>query len=119
MQCLARVPKGRSWLISSGAKEWADDIAFNLPPPHQLDRTSGLDEAALWEILTSDANAVALVRESEYVRFALARDQQDLRLAAADSQLKILASGETYGHGGLTLKMLKGLRRERLFVVGH
>ena len=118
-QLVASVPKGRSWLISLGAKEWANDIAFNLPPPHEVDRTSGLDEAALWEILTRDASAVALVRESEYVRCALARDQPDLRLAVADSQLQILASGETYGHGGLTLKMLRSPQRERLFVVGH
>jgi len=118
-QLVVSAPKDRTWLISRGAKEWANDIAFNLPPPHEVDRTSGLDEAALWEILMSNVNAVALVRESEYVRFALAHDQQDVRLPVPDSQLKILASGETFGHGGLTLKMLRNPPRERLLVVGH
>jgi 4-amino-4-deoxy-L-arabinose transferase-like glycosyltransferase len=107
-QLVASVPAARTWLISSGAREWANDIAFNLPPPHEVDRNRGLDEIALSEILNSDGNAVALVREQEYGR-----------LAARNPQLKILASGETYGHGGVTLKMLMHPQRERLFVVGH
>jgi hypothetical protein len=65
-------------------------------------------ETALLEILRNQTNAVALVREQEYARFA-----------AADSQLKILAAGETYGHGGVTLKMLMRPQRERLFVIAH
>jgi 4-amino-4-deoxy-L-arabinose transferase-like glycosyltransferase len=105
---VASVPAGRTWLISSGAKEWANDIAFNLPPPHEVDPSHGSDETVLSEILNSDRNAVALVREQEYGR-----------LAAGDPQLNILASGETYGHGGVTLKMLMHPQRERLFVVGH
>jgi len=107
-QLVASVPPGRTWLISTGAKEWANDIAFNLPPPHQVDRIHGLDETALSEILRSDTHAVALVREPEYVR-----------LASVDSQLKILASGESYGHGGVTLKMLMNPQRERLLVIGY
>jgi 4-amino-4-deoxy-L-arabinose transferase-like glycosyltransferase len=107
-QLVTSVPAGRTWLISSGAKEWTDDIAFNLPPPHEVDRSSGSDETAFLEILKSDARAVALVREREYVRFA-----------ASDPHLKILASGETYGHGGVTLTMLMRPQRERLLVIAH
>jgi hypothetical protein len=107
-QLVASVPSGRTWLISSGAKEWADDVAFNLPPPHNVDRNRGSVESALLEILKSDAKTVALVREHEYVKFA-----------ATDPQLKILASGETYGHGGVTWKMLMHPQRERLLVVGY
>ena len=107
-QLVASVPPGRSWSISSGAKEWANDIAFNVPPPHEVDRSLARDETALVEFLQRDRNAVALVSEREYVK-----------LAAADSQLKILVSGETYGHGGVTLKMLMHPQLQRLFVVGH
>jgi 4-amino-4-deoxy-L-arabinose transferase-like glycosyltransferase len=107
-QLVASVPPGRTWLISSGAKEWANDVAFNLPEPHEVDRSSGSDETTFLENLKGDANGVALVREQEYVRFA-----------AADPQLKILAAGETYGHGGLNLQMLLHRQRERLLVIGH
>ena len=56
----------------------------------------------------NDKSAVALVRENEYPA-----------LASEDRELKILAAGETYGHGGITLKMLLHPLRERLLVVGH
>jgi len=55
-----------------------------------------------------DSEALAVVWEREYAG-----------LAEKDPELKIVAQAETYGHGGLNLKMLRHPKRERLLLVGH
>ena len=107
-QLVSSVPASRAWFVSAGASDWANDIAFNLPPPHTVDRLIDSDDAKLAEILKIHPNAVVLVREREYQS-----------LTAIDPEIKILATGETYGHGGMTLKMLLHPQRETLFVIGH
>ena len=107
-QLVSSVPAGRAWFTSSGATDWANDIAFNLPPPHTVERLLVSDDAKLAEILKTNPDAVVLVREHEYQS-----------LAAKDPEIKILATGESYGHGGVSLKMLLYPQRETLFVIGH
>ena len=107
-QLVSSVPAGRAWFTSAGASDWANDVAFNLPAPHQVERLIDSDDAKLSEILKMDRNAVALIREREYQS-----------LVAKDPEIKILAMGDTYGHGGMNLKMLIHPQRETLFVIGH
>ena len=66
------------------------------------------DDAKLADFLKLNPNAVVLIREREYKS-----------LAAKDPDIKILAMGETYGHGGMSLKMLLHPQREILLVIGH
>ena len=40
-------------------------------------------------------------------------------LAARDSTIRVLAQAETYGNGGLTLKLLRNPKRDTLLVIGH
>jgi len=107
-QLVASVPAGRVWFTSAATSDWANDIAFNLPPPHTVERLSDSDNAKLSEIFKMNRNAVALIREREYQS-----------LAAKDPEIKILATGDTYGHGGMNLNMLLHPQRETLFVIGY
>src|SRR2546430_643507 len=107
-QLVSSVPAGRVWFTSSGATDWANDIAFNLPPPHTVQRLIDSDDAKLAEVLKMNSNAVVLVREHEYQS-----------LVAKDPDLKVLATGETYGHGGMNLEMLLHPQRQTLLVIGH
>lgn len=105
---VSSVPANRAWFTSAATTDWANDIAFNLPPPHAVERLIDSDDAKLFEILKTNPDAVALIREREYES-----------LAAKDPGIKILATGETYGHGGMNLNMLLHPQRETLLVIGH
>jgi len=40
-------------------------------------------------------------------------------LITMDSTIRVLAQAGTYGHGGLSLKLLRNPKRETLFLIGH
>jgi 4-amino-4-deoxy-L-arabinose transferase-like glycosyltransferase len=108
-QLAASVPAGSVLYTSWAASDWANCLAFNLPSPHRVERLIGdRDNERLLLVLKSEPNSVAVVRESEYAS-----------LVAQDPALKILAQAETFGHGGLSLKMIRAPRRELLLLVGH
>src|SRR5207302_7086315 len=69
-QLVSSVPAGRVWFTSSGATDWANAIAFNLPPPHTVQRLIDSDDTKLAELLKMNSNAVVLVREHEYQSLA-------------------------------------------------
>ncbi|MFN2576867.1 MAG: ArnT family glycosyltransferase [Pyrinomonadaceae bacterium] len=106
-QLVSSVPAGRAWFTSSGATGWANDVAFNLQPPHTVERLPRND-AKFSDIFSANPDAVILLREGEYQS-----------LAAKDPDLKILARAETYGHGGLSMRTVLHPQRETLFVIGH
>jgi 4-amino-4-deoxy-L-arabinose transferase-like glycosyltransferase len=104
----AAVPTGSVLYTSRAAGDWANCIAFNLPPPHKVERlTDDVDDQRLLTTLKSDPRSVAVIRESEYAR-----------LIVIAPGLKIIAQAETFGHGGLSLNMIRNPRRERLLLVG-
>lgn len=108
-QLAESAPAGRVWHTSWAASDWANCLAFNLPPPHTVERLTGdANNERLLTVLRNDSRAVAVIWEREYAD-----------LVAKDHSLKIMAQAETYGHGGLNVKMLRYVKRERLLVVGH
>jgi 4-amino-4-deoxy-L-arabinose transferase-like glycosyltransferase len=105
----AAVPAGSAVYTSSGASDWANGIAFNLPAPHNVERLIGdKGNEELVSALKSDAKSVAIIRQSEYAT-----------LLSEDPSLKIIGQAETFGHGGLSLNLIRNPRRERLLLVGH
>jgi 4-amino-4-deoxy-L-arabinose transferase-like glycosyltransferase len=105
----AAVPAGSTIFTSAAANDWANCIAFNVPAPHQVERLIGDNEdAGLLAALRSDSKSAAIIRESEYAT-----------LIVQDPRLKILAQAETFGHGGLSLKVIRNPRRERLLLIGR
>ena len=105
----ASVPAGSTLYTSSAASDWANCLAFELPPPHRVERFTGeVNNEKLLAALKSDTKSVAIIREREYES-----------LAAQETALKILASAETFGRGGLSLKIIRDPRRESLLMVGH
>jgi len=113
-QLAAAVPEGRIVYISRAANDWANCIAFNLPAPHRVERisgdlndTKGNDEKLL-AVLASNPKSVAIVWEHEYAG-----------LVKNDMTLRILADVETYGHGGLSLNLIRHPARQRLLLIGH
>src|SRR6266567_1166765 len=108
-QLAARVPSDRIWYTSWAASDWANCIAFNLAPPHHVERLVGdAGNERLVAALKNDSRAVVVIWEREYAE-----------LATKDPELRVLAQAETYGRGGLNLKMVRQPRRERLMLVGH
>lgn len=108
-QLAARIPAGRVVYTSRAADEWASGVAFNLPGPHAVERLIGdIDDQKLLDVLKSDPRAVAIIREGEYAS-----------LVKNDPALKILADIETYGHGGLSLNLIRNPQRQRLLLIGH
>jgi 4-amino-4-deoxy-L-arabinose transferase-like glycosyltransferase len=108
-QLASSVPAGSVLYTSWAASDWANCLAFNLPLPHRVERLIGdRNNERLLLMLKSNPKSVAVVRESEYSS-----------LVAQDPVLKILAQAETFGHGGLSLNMIRALRRERLLLIGH
>lgn len=108
-QLAAAVPTGRVVYTSWSANDWASNMAFNLPPPHAIERlTTDTDNQKLLVVLQNNAQAVAVVREREYAG-----------LVEKEPSLKILALAETYGHAGLSASMLRAPKRERLLLIGH
>jgi len=105
----AATPLGAALYTSHSASDWANDIAFNLPSPHKVGRLTGdTENVGLLAALESDSRAIAVVRESEYAN-----------LLAWDSSLRIIAQAETFGHGGLSLNVVRNPKRERLLLIGH
>ena len=104
----AGVPAGRALYTSQAASDWANCLAFNLPAPHKVERLNG--DSGNERLLASlkNSESVAVIRESEYAD-----------LIVRDPLLRILAQAETFGHGGLSLNMIRDPRRERLLLIGH
>ncbi len=108
-QLAARIPAGRVVYTSRAADEWASGVAFNLPAPHAVERLIGdIDDQKLLDVLKSDPRAVAIIWEREYAS-----------LVKTDPALKVLADIETYGHGGLSLNLIRNPARQHLYLVGH
>jgi 4-amino-4-deoxy-L-arabinose transferase-like glycosyltransferase len=108
-QLAAGVPADRVWYTSWAASEWANSLAFNLAPPHRVERLIGdINNQRLQDVLKNDPVAVAVIWEREYAG-----------LAENDPGLSIIAQAETFGHGGLSLNMIRHPKRERLLVVRH
>ena len=108
-QLAAAVPAGSVVYTSWSASDWANCLEYNLPPPHRVERL--IDDGnnlRLQTALKSDPESVAIIWEREYAT-----------LSSQQPTLKILAQVETFGHGGLSLKIIRDPQRERLLVVGH
>lgn len=105
---LASSLPGRVWITSFKASGWANDIAFNLPPPHEVERAAVKNDAPILNTWLQNPNAIALIEEAEF-----------LTLREHDSSLRILGRTETFGHGGVTLRLLLRPERKILFLVGH
>jgi 4-amino-4-deoxy-L-arabinose transferase-like glycosyltransferase len=108
-QIAAAIPTGSVLYTSRAAGDWANCIAFNLPAPHKVERlTDDSDSQRLLATLKSNPKSVAVIREREYAP-----------LLVADPGLRIIAEAETFGHGGLSLNMIRNPTRERLMLIGH
>jgi 4-amino-4-deoxy-L-arabinose transferase-like glycosyltransferase len=111
---VSRVPNGSVLYTSRAANDWANSLAFNLPPPHVVERTMGdlndpiRNDQDLLAALGSDPQAVAVIWDREYAG-----------LSKYDPGLRIIAQVETYGHGGVSLNLLRHPQRQRLLLVGH
>lgn len=108
-QLVAGVPLDRRWYTAYSTDDWANDVAFNLGTPHQVERlVKDKNNQRLLDLLRSEPSVVAIIRK---------RDYEWLR--QSDPTLKIWAQAETYGRKGVTWAMLRQPQREQLFVVGH
>jgi len=108
-QLAASIPAGRVVYTSRAADEWASGVAFNLPAPHAVERLIGdIDDQKLLDVLKTDPRVVAIIWEREYAS-----------LVKNDPALKILADIETYGHGGLSLNLIRNPVRQHVYLVGH
>jgi hypothetical protein len=113
-QLAASIPAGRVVYISRAADEWANSLAFNLPSSRLVERISvdpsdtKVDDQKLLAALGSDPQAVAVIWEREYAG-----------LVRNDPALKIVVEVETYGHGGLSLNLIRNPQRRRLLLIGH
>ncbi len=99
---------GRIWITSNKTGGWANDIAFTLPPPHYVERVAIKDDAPILNEWLRNPNTVALIAESDFPA-----------LRQHDSSLRVLGRAETFGHGGVTLKVLLRPERKTLLVIGH
>jgi 4-amino-4-deoxy-L-arabinose transferase-like glycosyltransferase len=105
----AGVPTGSTLYTSQAITDWANCIAFNLPAPHKVERMIGdTGNERLLATLKTDSESVAVIRESECADFLV-----------RDPGLRIIAQAETFGHGGLSLNLIRDPRRERLLLIGH
>jgi 4-amino-4-deoxy-L-arabinose transferase-like glycosyltransferase len=92
---------------SRAASDWANTLAFHLPPDRKVTRlVADRDDARLKEVLQREPQAVVLLEEKEYER-----------LLAGGFRLRTLAEAETLGHGGLSLNLLRHPKMPRLRVV--
>jgi 4-amino-4-deoxy-L-arabinose transferase-like glycosyltransferase len=108
-QLTPSVPAGSVVYTSWSASDWANCLAYNLPPPHKVERLLGdSNNERLQAALKSDPKSVAIIWEREYAA-----------LSSQEPGLKVLAQVETFGHGGLSLKIIRDPRRERLLIVGQ
>src|SRR4029077_12530384 len=93
----AAAPAGSALYTSRAAGDWANSIAFNRPAPQQVERLTGDSEnKRLIAALKNDSKSMAVIRESEYAN-----------LLVEDPGLKLIAQAETFGHGGLSLNMIR------------
>lgn len=108
----AAVPADRTVYTSYAASDWANSLAFNLPPPHKVERVSGalnnqqLNNDNLLSVLKNDPRAIAVVWGREYDG-----------LIKQEPALKILGEAESYGHGGLSMTLLRHPERDRLLLI--
>jgi len=111
-QLAAAVPADRIVYTSYAASDWANSLAFNLPPPHMVERISRdlnnekLNNDNLLAVLNNDPRAVAVIWGREYEG-----------LARQEPALKILGQAESYGHGGLSMSLLRHPKRDRLLLI--
>ena len=105
----AAVPVGTVLYTSRAGSDWANSVAFNLPAPYQVERlTDDPDNGKLLAALQSGPKSMALVSESEYAT-----------LVVLDPGLRIIAQAETFGHGGLSLNLIRNPKREQLLLIRH
>jgi 4-amino-4-deoxy-L-arabinose transferase-like glycosyltransferase len=98
----------RVWYTSSATSNWANDLAFNLAAPNRVTRLlADVNNEQLLAALESDSRAVAVIWEREYNELA------------ARGRVRVLASAETFGHGGLNLKLLRRPEPDRLLLVAR
>jgi 4-amino-4-deoxy-L-arabinose transferase-like glycosyltransferase len=104
----ASIPQSAPRVYTSyAATDWANTLTFHLPPGAKITRlVSDKDGAELLRVLKDEPRAVVLLKEEEFER-----------AAASGLSLRTLAEGETIGHGGLTLKVIRRPVAERLRVV--
>lgn len=113
-QLAAAVAPGQTVYTSYAASDWANSLAFNLPAPHRVERIRGelnnqkLNDENLLSALNNDQRAIAVIWEREYES-----------LAKQDPSLKILGQAESYGHGGLSMALLRNPRRDHLLLIVH
>jgi hypothetical protein len=101
------IPAGARVYTSFAANDWANTLAFHLPAGRRVTRLDlDRDAVRLREILLGEPGAVVLMKEEE------ARP-----LMESGIPLRVLAAGETFGHGGLTLNTLRRPVRGRLLMV--
>jgi 4-amino-4-deoxy-L-arabinose transferase-like glycosyltransferase len=111
---VSHVPAGSVLYTSRAANDWANSLAFNLPPPRLVERISGElkdqkgNDEKLLAALGSDPRAVAVIWEREYGG-----------LVQKDPALKIITEVEAYGHGGLSLNLIRNPQRQRLLLIRH
>jgi 4-amino-4-deoxy-L-arabinose transferase-like glycosyltransferase len=111
---VSRVPRGSVLYTSRPANDWANSLAFNLPPPHIVERIMGdlndpiRNDQNLLAALGRDRQAVAVVWEGEYAG-----------LSKYDPTLRIIADAESYSHGGLSLNLIRNPQRQRLLLIRH
>lgn len=104
----ASIPMKEARVYTSPAtNDWANTLAFHLPAGQTVMRiASDADDAQLKEILEHDPRAVVLLKDEEFER-----------LLAGGVSMRQLAEGETLGDGGLSLKLLRRPKLERLKIV--
>lgn len=92
---------------SYAASDWANTLTFHLPPGTRVTRlVNDREGLELQDILKHDYGAVVLLKEEEY-----------RRMTSSGIAVRPLAEGETLGHGGLTINLLRRPVSERLLVV--
>ncbi|HEX8175099.1 MAG TPA: glycosyltransferase family 39 protein [Pyrinomonadaceae bacterium] len=104
----ASVPQSSRHVYTSySTTDWANTLAFHLPQGTKVTRLVNDKEGAeLQELLTHDAEAVVLLKEADYAR-----------LKSSGIPLRPLAEGQTFGHGGITVELIRRPLPERLLIV--
>lgn len=106
-QLTSAVASDRVWYTSPATSNWANDIAFNLSASDRVTRLlADTNNEQVLTALEADPRAVVVICEREYHE-----------LARRDRAIQVLASAETFGHGGLNLKLLRNPSPQRLLVV--
>lgn len=104
---VSAIPNRRAWFTASKSNDWANDVAFNLPAGYVVQRLPEKAEKVL-EVFRNNPAAVVLMSELEFKT-----------LPTGELNLRILTEAETFGHGGLNVRMLRQPPRGRLLVIGR